>query len=390
MRDLDLSTLNAGDILLAVYNNNFVRTFWKGIHPDMLVVHSVDTASSTAIVAAAGEGNSGTYLLSINEDGITIEGFADATNKFTPVQVFQFTPAEAQAHGLVRRLDAEGKLFKFLESINEDALIHDVRQAVAKEYSTYYFMGKPNTLLGDMEHARKVTQDMYTIAENEYERILRENGETLDKMVELVYEAIAKVNPLLAGSGMTSTHSADSNTIQHHFEYTKEAHTFRVGSTFDVHGVNHTVTRVSKSRAYVVKTDTGEDAGYVTCTKSRGVSLHVGNGEPAVSFRYSPVPVANVDDMQAFDATKREIHDIATECTANLRDLLLDVAANVKFGDNLSRVYRRGIAPHGVTTTTSFLYDLLSEIEAAKEALHEQAEVSMFKLERLIAKTYGK
>ena len=48
------------------------------------------------------------------------------------------------------------------------------------------------------------------------------------------------------------------------------------------------------------------------------------------------------------------------------------------------------ISTHGVTTTTSFLYDLLSEIEAAKEALHEQAEVSMFKLERLIAKTYGK
>lgn len=390
MRNLDLSTLNAGDILLAVYNNNFVRTFWKGIHPDMLVVHSVDTASSTAIVAAAGERNYGMYLLSINEDGIIIEGFADATNKFTPVQVFQFTPAEAQEQGLVRRLNVEGKLFKFLESINDDALIHEVRHAVAKEYSTYYFMGKPNTLLGDMEHARKVTQAMYTIAENEYERILRENGEILDKMVELVHEAIAKANPLLAGSGMTSNRSTGSNTIQHHFEYTKEAHTFRVGSTFDVHGVNHTVTRVSKSRAYVVKTDTGEDAGYVTCTKSRGVSLHVGNGEPAVSFRYSPVPVANADDMQAFEAAKHEIHNIATECTANLRDLLLDVAANVKFGDNLSRVYRRGIAPHGVTTTTSFLYDLLSEIEAAKEALHEQAEVSMFKLERLIAKTYGK
>ena len=100
MRNLDLSTLNAGDILLAVYNNNFVRTFWKGIHPDMLVVHSVDTASSTAIVAAAGEGNSGTYLLSINEDGITIEGFADATNKFTPVQVFQFTPRRSSGTGL--------------------------------------------------------------------------------------------------------------------------------------------------------------------------------------------------------------------------------------------------------------------------------------------------
>ena len=390
MRNLDLSTLNAGDILLAVYNNNFVRTFWKGIHPDMLVVHSVDTASSTAIVAAAGEGNSGTYLLSINEDGITIEGFADATNKFTPVQVFQFTPAEAQEQGLVRRLNAEGKLFKFLESINDDALHHEVRHAVAKEYSTYYFMGKPNTLLGDLEHARKVTQNMYTIAENKYERILRENGETLDKMVELVHEAIAKVNPLLAGSGMTSNHSTDSNTIQHHFEYHEEAHTFRVGSTFAVHDVNHTVTRISKSRAYVVKTDTGEDAGYVTYTKSRGVSLHSGNGEPAVSFRYSPVPVANADDMQAFEVAKHEIHDIATECMANLRDLLLDIAANIKFGDTMSRVYRRGIVPHGVTTTTSFLYDLLSEIETAKEALHEQAEVSMFKLERLIAQTYGK
>lgn len=128
MRNLDLSTLNAGDILLAVYNNNFVRTFWKGVHPDLLVVHSVDPASSTAIVAAAGEGNYGMYLLSINEDGTTIEGFTDATNKFTPVQVFQFTPAEAQEQGLVRRLNAEGKLFKFLESINDDALIHDVRQ----------------------------------------------------------------------------------------------------------------------------------------------------------------------------------------------------------------------------------------------------------------------
>lgn len=390
MRNLDLSTLNAGNILLAVYNNNFVRTFWKGVHPDLLVVHSVDPASSTAIVAAAGEGNSGMYLLSINEDGITIEGFADATNKFTPVQVFQFTPAEAQAQGLVRRLNAEGKLFKFLESINDDALIHDVRQAVAKEYSIYYFMGKPNTLLGDLEHARKVTQDMHTVAENEYERILREKGEILDKMVELVNEAIAKVNPLLANSGMTSNRSTDSNTIQHHFEYTKDAQTFRVGSTFAVHDVNYTVTRISKSRAYVVKTDTGEDGGYVTYTKSRGVRLHSGNGEPAVSFRYSPIPVANADDMQAFDATKREIHDIATECMENLRDLLLKVAISNKFGDTLSRVYRRSIVPHGVTTTTSLLYNLVSEIEAVKESLHEQAEVSMFKMERLITQTYGK
>lgn len=395
MGNLDLSTLNAGDILLFTHSlKNTSYRFYLDDIPNLLIVHSVNRDSSTAIVAPL-VGTSGSmrhqpvYLLGQRDGAVTVEHFYNAQERFEPEQVNRFSPAEVQAQRLVGRLSAERELFKFLDAFRNKEIVPPVLKALNEKYASFYPSGAPSTHVGDLEWAREVMGAILFTAKNEYARLQTETNRALDNMTSRIYQAICAVQPLIGKSGIVSHSPTEASTVVRKYEYREDAHTFRVGSTFSVQNVHYTVTRVSKSRAYVQKTDTGEDAGYVTYTKQHGFRLHTPDGG-VVSFQYChPIAVADAAGLQAFNDAQEAVRGICDEYLGGLQELLESVYDDIEFGFAFHYLRRSGGAPMNVIAFTSFLYKLLSDIETARIVLANNAEKSVSTLERLIEQAYG-
>lgn len=392
MRNIDFSTLNTGDVLLTVIPSDIEGYYFFGGEENLWIVESVNRESSTATVVSVGRVDS-SYILTVNEGEVILSPKSGAPEVIKPVKVMQYTHEEATSEGLFRRVQAERKLCDFVMYSHKNNIARPVHNAIEKAYRTAHPEFYPSTQLDDTLTAWERMRGIWRVANEAYKTLNGSDLSVIDEMLTVARDAIAKIVAAMDATEIDYRPGKEitiTQAVTEGFSTREYSVTFREGATASVRGVPYLITRLTKSRAHVTDYTTGEEAGYLTFTKSKGVILKLNNGteEWAGHTEYTEIPASTKESVTAYSALEEKVDNLATNAYATLRGMAQNVITNTDALNAANRLYRT-FTTGGMTEDLENLHRIIINLETAKEEITEQTEAVLWKFERLINRAYG-
>lgn len=392
MRNIDFSTLNTGDVLLTVIPSDIEGYYFFGGEENLWVVEGVNRESSTATVVSVGRVDS-SYILTVNEGEVLLSPKSGAPEVIKPVKVMQYTREEATAEGLFRRVQAERKLCDFVMYSHKNNIARPVHNAIEKAYRTAHPEFYPSTQLDDTLTAWERMRGIWRVANEAYKTLNGSDLSVIDEMLTVARDAIAKIVAAMDATEIDYRPGKEitiTQAVTEGFSTREYSVTFREGATASVRGVPYLITRLTKSRAHVTDYTTGEEAGYLTFTKSKGVILKLNDGTEkwAGHTEYTEIPASTEESVTAYSALEEKVDNLATNAYAILSGMAQNVITNTDALNAANRLYRT-FTTGGVAGSIENLHRIIINLETAKEEITEQTEAVLWKFERLINRAYG-
>lgn len=392
MRNIDFSTLKTGDVLLTVLPSDIEGYYFFGGEENLWVVEGVNRESSAATVVSVGRVDS-SYILTENEGEVLLSPKSGAPEVIKPVKVIQYTHQEATIEGLFRRVQAERKLCDFVMYSHKNNIARPVHNAIEKAYRTAHPEFYPSTQLDDTLTAWERMRGIWRVANEAYKTLNDSDLSVIDEMLAVARGTVAEIVAAMDATEIEYRPGKEitiTQAVTEGFSTREYSVTFREGATASVRGVPYLITRLTKSRAHVTDYTTGEEAGYLTFTKSKGVILKLNNGteEWAGHTEYTEIPASTEESVTAYSALEEKVDNLATNSYAILSGMAQNVITNTDALNAANRLYRT-LNAGGVAGSIENLHRIIINLETAKEEITEQTESVLWKFERLINRAYG-
>lgn len=392
MRTIDFSTLNTGDVLLTVLPSDIEGYYFFGGEENLWVVEGVNRESSSATLAPIARVG-GSYILTVKGDEVNIAPANGAPEVIKPVKVMQYTHEEATSEGLFHRVQAERKLCDFVMYSHKNNIARPVHNAIEKAYRAAHPEFYPSTQLDDTLTAWERMRGIWRVANEAYKTLNDSDLSVIDEMLTVARGTVAEIVAAMDATEIEYHPGKEitiTQAVTEGFSTREYSVTFREGATASVRGVPYLITRLTKSRAHVTDYTTGEEAGYLTFTKSKGVILKLNNGteEWAGHTEYTEIPASTKESVTAYSALEEKVDNLATNTHAILRGMAQNVLSNTDALDAATSLYRT-FSAGGITGNLENLHRIIINLETAKEEITEQTEAVLWKFERLINRAYG-
>lgn len=392
MRTIDFSTLKTGNILLTVLPSTIEGYYFFGGEENLWVVEGVNRDSSTANVVSVGRADS-SYILTENNGEVLLSPKSGAPEVIKPVKVMQYTHEEATTAGLFHRVQAERKLCDFVMYSHKNNIARPVHNAIEKAYRTAHPEFYPSTQLDDTLTAWERMRGIWRVANEAYKTLNDSDLSVIDEMLAVARGTVAEIVAAMDATEIEYRPGKEitiTQAVTEGFSTREYSVTFREGATASVRGVPYLITRLTKSRAHVTDYTTGEEAGYLTFTKSKGVILKLNDGteEWAGHTEYTEIPASTRESVTAYSALEEKVGNLATNAYAILSGMAQNVITNTDALNAANSLYRT-FATGGVAGSIENLHRIIINLETAKEEITEQTEAVLWKFERLINRAYG-
>lgn len=392
MRTIDFSTLKTGNVLLTVLPSDIEGYYFFGGEENLWIVESVNRESSTATVVSVGRADS-SYILTENSGEVLLSPKSGAPEVIKPVKVMQYTHEEATTAGMFHRVNAERKLCDFVMYSHKNNIARPVHNAIEKAYRTAHPEFYPSTQLDDTLTAWERMRGIWRVANEAYKTLNDSDLSVIDEMLAVARGTVAEIVAAMDATEIEYRPGKEitiTQAVTEGFSTREYSVTFREGATASVQGVPYLITRLTKSRAHVTDYTTGEEAGYLTFTKSKGVILKLNDGteEWAGHTEYTEIPASTEESVTAYSALEEKVGNLATNAYAILRGMAQNVITNTDALNAANRLYRT-FTGGGVAGSIENLHRIIINLESAKEEITEQTEAVLWKFERLINRAYG-
>lgn len=392
MRNIDFSTMKTGDVLLTVIPSDIGGYYFFGGEENLWVVESVNRESSTATVVSVGRADN-SYILTVNEGEVLLSPKSGAPEVIKPVKVMQYTHEEATTEGLFRRVQAERKLCNFVMYSHKNNIARPVHSAIEKAYRAAHPEFYPSTQLDDTLTAWERMRGIWRVANEAYKTLNDSDLSVIDEMLAVARGTVAEIVAAMDATEIEYRPGKEitiTQAVTEGFSTREYSVTFREGATASVRGVPYLITRLTKSRAHVTDYTTGEEAGYLTFTKSKGVILKLNDGteEWAGHNEYTEIPASTEESVTAYSALEEKVDNLATNAYATLSGMAQNVITNTDALNAANRLYRT-FTTGGVAGSIENLHRIIINLETAKDEITEQTESVLWKFERLINNAYG-
>lgn len=310
MRTIDFSTVKPGDIIVVVdpspleqdprhvleyCTSKNVVTATNGV--DSLVM--TNTNYPAAVL---------TELITKTSEGFTCEPMNGASEpKLLPVEcLYHFTFEEYKSARMDERIAAQSKLARSMrfwygtEAPFPKAVAKAVEQALEDKMDKH--MSNVNVV--NIESAHKTMGEIIEVTEKAYRDIIAENMGVMDELIQRANDANAEVTAI-AQSLNPWRNDGEAVTVTRQYKGALDYRTtFRVGTGIMTNsGDAYFIESVTKSRAYVINPQTGEQVGYLSCMKANGVKLKFENGAvKTLGVDYDIIPASTPEDVLAYKA----------------------------------------------------------------------------------------
>jgi hypothetical protein len=394
MRNLDFSTLNTGDIVLTVINKDVPSASQHFITSEgnLWVVERVNREASSATLAPT-SGHRIAHTLTVQDGEISL---APVTGSETikPLKVTQSTFEEATTEGLFHRVQAEELLNQFIQFNNKSGLPRPVQYAIEKAYSASMTDTFPSTYLDDMEAAYERMQSIWNAANEKYQRMNESDLKVIDEMLTVARETATAIAEAINATEIEYHPTGQELTITHNitegFYNRKETVTFREGATALVHGVPYLIGHFTKTRAYVTNPTTGEKVGYLTFTKSNGITLTLNTGEVTYPSRYhyKEIPASTEASVTAYLELEKTVKSLSETAQDTINHLNQNLKTYTGALEAATDMYKKSETT-GTAKELLCIHRLIINLETAKKEMTEHAETTLSTFERLINNAYG-
>lgn len=393
MRNIDFSTLKTGDVLLTVIPSTIEGYYFFGGEENLWVVEGVNREPSTATVVSVGRADS-SYILTVNDGEVLLSPKSGAPEVIKPVKVMQYTHEEATTAGLFHRVQAERKLCDFVMYSHKNNIARPVHNAIEKAYRAAHPEFYPSTQLDDTLTAWERMRGIWRVAHEAYKTLNGSDLSVIDEMLAVARGTVAEIVAAMDATEIEYNPGKEitiTQAVTEGFSTREYSVTFREGATASVRGVPYLITRLTKSRAHVTDYTTGEEAGYLTFTKSKGAILKLNNGdeERAGYNAYTEIPASTKESVTAYLALEEKVGNLTTNAHAILRGMAQNILSTTGALDAANSLYRAAFSTSGMTEYLENLHRIIINLETAKEEITEQTEAVLWKFERLINRAYG-
>lgn len=321
MRALDFSVVKPGDIILVVdpspleqdprhvleyCTSKNVVTATNGV--DSLVM--TNTNYPAAVL---------TELITKTPQGFMCEPLNGASEpRLLPAEcLYHFTFEEFKQSRMDERIAAQSKLARSMrfwygtEAPFPKAVAKAVEQALEDK------MGKhmSNANVVNIESAHKVMGEVVEVIEKVYRDVITESLGIMDELIQRANDANAEVTAI-AQSLNPWRNDGEAVTGTRWYEGALDYRTtFRAGTGIMTDsGDAYFIESVTKSRAYVINPQTGEQVGYLSCMKANGVKLKFENGAvKTLGVDYDIIPTSTPEDVLAYKAAVTKAKSIITD-----------------------------------------------------------------------------
>lgn len=393
MRNIDFSTMKTGDVLLTVLPSDIEGYYFFGGEENLWVVEGVNRESSAATVVSGGRADS-SYILTENNGEVLLSPKSGAPEVIKPVKVMQYTHEEATAEGLFHRVQAERKLCNFVMYTHKNNIARPVHNAIEKAYRAAHPEFYPSTQLDDTLTAWERMRGIWRVANEAYKTLNDSDLSVIDEMLTVARGTVAEIVAAMDATEIEYRPGKEltiTQAVTEGFSTREYSVTFREGATASVRGVPYLITRLTKSRAHVTDYTTGEEAGYLTFTKSKGVILKLNDGteEWAGHTEYTEIPASTKESVTAYLALEEKAGNLTTNAHEALRGMAQNILSTTGALDAANSLYRAAFTTGGVAGSIENLHRIIINLETAKEEITEQTEAVLWKFERLINRAYG-
>lgn len=394
MRNLDFSTLNTGDIVLTVINKDVPSASQHFItgEGNLWVVERVNREASSATLAPT-SGHRIAHILTMQDGEITFVPVSGGET-IKPLKVMQSTFEEATAEGLFRRVEAEKPLNEFIQFNHKSELPRTVQFAVEKAYRDSASDTFPSTYLDDMEAAYERMQSIWNAANEKYQRMNESDLKVIDEMLTVVRETATTIAGAINAAEIeyhpTGNELTITQNITEGFYHREETITFREGATAIVHGVPYLIGRLTKTRAHITNPATGEKVGYLTFTKSNGITLTLNTGEVTYPSRYhyKEIPASTEASVTAYLELEKTVKSLSETAQDTINHLNQNLKTYTGALEAATDMYKKSETT-GTAKELLCIHRLIINLETAKKEMTEHAETTLSTFERLINNAYG-
>lgn len=321
MRTIDFSAVKPGDIILVVdpsplkqdprhvleyCTSKNVVTATNGV--DSLVMTNTNYPAAVS-----------TELITKTPQGFMCEPLNGMSGpKLLPTEcLYHFTFEEFKQSRMDERIAAQSKLARSMrfwygtEAPFPKAVAKAVEQALKDK------MGKhmSNVNVVNIEPAYKVMGEVVEVTEKVYRDIITESLGIMDELIQRANDANAEVTAI-AQSLNPWRNDGEAVTVTRQYKGALDYRTtFRVGTGIMTNsGDAYFIESVTKSRAYVINPQTGEQVGYLSCMKANGVKLKFENGAvKTLGVDYDIIPTSTPEDVLAYKAAVTKAKSIITD-----------------------------------------------------------------------------
>ena len=237
-------------------------------------------------------------------------------------------------------------------------------------------------------------RSIWRVANEAYKTLNESDLNVIDEMLTVARGTVAEIVAAMDATEIEYRPGKEitiTQAVTEGFSTREYSVTFREGATASVRGVPYLITRLTKSRAHVTDYTTGEEAGYLTFTKSKGVILKLNDGteEWAGHTEYTEIPASTQESVTASSARQEKVGNLTTNAHAILRGMAQNILSTTGALDAANGLYRAAFTTGGMTEDLENLHRIIINLETAKEEITEQTEAVLWKFERLINRAYG-
>lgn len=390
MQSLNFESLSIGDIVLTVPKTKWRNIGDLGMSTCLYVVQSVDTENMTAVVANTGNGTAN--LLTTSTDGQTTIAPMSGNDPATTCEAFQMSHVEASEKRMSERIQAERLLGRHLSTRLDTLTPRPVDQFIEKFYAKAYATDKDiNSYVSNVAAGYKMMREILEGVRDMYDKESAKEATLLESIREESSKVYSQIMELVQEADIKYVYSPEAVTLTTEAPYCAPR-TFRVGTSIMREGEPYTITRVSTTRAYITDIN-GEEAGYISSSKSDGVKVTIKNA-PAKDKRrrnkweYVTYPASTPVEMVKLDKLTDEVQEIMEEHYRKMRSMIEEAdCSRVTDFANIAR--RRPPSTYVLSDNIAHIQDFVNSAQKTQRELEQRKSDFLLEAERLTNRAYG-
>lgn len=390
MRTIDFSIIKPGDIIVVVDPSPLEQDPRHVLEycTSKNVVASTNGVDSLVMTNTNYPAAVLTELITKTPQGFMCEPLNGMSEpKLLPAEcLYHFTFEEFKQSRMDERIAAQSKLARSMrfwygtEAPFPKAVAKAVEQALEDK------MGKhmSNVNVVNIEPAYKVMGEVVEVTEKVYRDIITESLGIMDELIQRANDANAEVTAI-AQSLNPWRNDGEAVTVTRWYEGALDYRTtFRAGTGIMTNsGDAYFIESVTKSRAYVINPQTGEQVGYLSCMKANGVKLKFENGAvKTLGVDYDIIPTSTPEDVLAYKAAVTKAKSIIT-------DLYQYINGKCPELEILSMTRASLPACRTLASAQAEAIRAVSSLEPKKRSAFGIMEANISKMKRLHEQAYG-
>lgn len=390
MQSLNFESLSIGDIVLTVPKTKGRNISDLGMSTSLYVVQSVDAENLTAVLADTSNGTAN--LLTTSADGQTTVAPMSGNAHATTCEAFQMSHVEANEKRMSERIQAERLLGRHLSTRLDTLTPRTVDQFIEKFYAKAYATDKDiNSYVSNVAAGYKMMREILEGVRDMYDKESAKEATLLESIREESSKVYSQIMELVQEADIKYVYSPEAVTLTTEAPYCAPR-TFRVGTSIMREGEPYTITRVSTTRAYITDIN-GEEAGYISSSKSDGVKVTIKNAPSKDKRRrnkweYVTYPASTPVEMVKLDKLTDEVQEIMEEHYRKMRSMIEEAdCSRVTDFANIAR--RRPPSTYVLSDNIAHIQDFVNSAQKTQRELEQRKSDFLLEAERLTNRAYG-